>query len=669
MAVETSATLCVMRVSPRVHQRRVFICGLALFLGLATVLWYGASAWAAPHAQEAPGTDGVRLKLPRGVSLELPRNWTILSKDERSALKEAVSSKAGSSSSGELSFVAQLTDTKGQKLAIVNVRYDPETKDTPGAVTQEAVRGLSEAELRDLGERIKAGMRPALESVGGELVRWDGLSRFKVNGVWVLRFDCVQRQQGDEGAMLVRVDRYPLGEQSCSVSISYRVSEEQSLRPVCDRISQSVRIEEPVRAPAQAVTQPPPKAVNRRVYSVTDELPHDSVDPAPLIALLVLGTSLAAGACGALVGVRRARPAGELKRFRKAVRAVLLIAVAVLAMVVSGNVFESVKREKYRSSPEDFDWYDVERIGKWVDVGEGFAELRLSGQTFPLLGQEFLERQIRDTRRRLVDGPLEPPAAEPLLVLEDGRITFEMRPSSDAPAELAIQKVEEDSVGTVSELFVSAAEPHPGAAEWKAATVAATAAAKAFWTQRMEWRLKRILQEYLDRIELKDMEPDQLVNRLSQLTGLPEDVVWKNMIEATQLAKMIAMRDDEASKGRLWEYPQVLSFFNIDRWLSELSQELEKRGTSRDIVTGKRPLEDLDWVIIFDGRISDYEESWNDYKQLTHWDESKVIMRRTRIHWGRVFLVSLGMSILVGALGYLAIRLTRGPRFQPATSQ
>lgn len=653
-----------MRVSRRVHQRRVAICGLVL--GLATALWHGASASAAPQAQEAAGLDVVRLKLPRGVSLELPRNWTILSKDERVALNEAVSSKAGNSSSAERSFVAQLTDTKGQKRAIVNVRYHPETKDTPGAVTQEAVRGLSEAELEELGQRMNTGMRPALESVGGELVRWDGLCRVKVNGVWVLRVDCVQRQQGDEDAMVVRVDRYPLVEQSCSVSISYRVSEEQALRPVCDRISQSVRVDEPARVPAQAVTQPPPKAVDRKVYSVTDELPHDSVDPAPLIALLVLGTSLAAGACGALVGVRRARPAGALNWLRKAVRVVLLIAVAVLAMVVSGRVFVSVEREKYRWE-QGFDWYHVEWIGKWGNLDEGFAELRLSGQTFPVLGREFLERQIRDTRRRLVDGPFEPPAAEPLLVLEDGRITFEMRPSSDAPAEWAIQKVEEDSVGTVSELFVSAAEPHPGAAEWKAATVAATAAAKAFWTQRMEWRLKRILQEYLDRIELKDMEPDQLVNRLSQLTGLPEDVVWKNMIEATQLAKMIGMRDDNASKGRLWEYPQVLSFFNIDRWLSELSQELEERGTSRDTVTGKRPLEESDLDIIRGGGFGRLQ-SWNDYKELTQWDESKSIMRRTRIHWGQVVLVALGMSIVVGALGYLAIRVTRGPRVEPSTS-
>jgi len=354
-----------------------------------------------------------------------------------------------------------------------------------------------------------------------------------------------------------------------------------------------------------------------------------------------------------------------VKRFRKAVRVVLLIAAAVLAMVVSGNVFVSVERAKYRSSPEDFDWYDVERIGKWVDVGEGFAELRLSGQTFPLLGQEFLERQIRDTRRRLVDGPVESPAAEPLLVLEDGRITFEMHPKvtppSDAPADATAQKGQQDSAGTGSQLFVTIEERVRVPAEVAARQAEATAAAKAFWTQRMEWRLQRILQEYLDLIELKNMEPDQLVNRLSQLTDLPEDVVWKNMNEATQLAKMIEV------DNRVGDYPQVWEFFKLDELRRELSQELEKRGTSRDIVTGKRPLEDLDWVI-FDWHISGYQESWNDYKQLTHWDESKLIMRRTRIHWGRVFLVSLGMSILVGALGYLAIRLTRGPRIQPATS-
>jgi hypothetical protein len=295
-----------MRVRPRVHQRRVFICGLALFLGLATALWQGGGASAAPHAQEASGTDAVRLKLPRGVSLELPRNWTILSKDERVALNEAMKVGAGELEqaliASELSFAAKLIDAEGRTLAFLNVRYFPGEGDSPQAMSQESLKGLGAQDLATIDQESRAEAQQSLAASGTSLTSWGGTSRIEVSGLWGLQREFVRPASDGVETLLVRIQRFPLRERTFSITTAIPASAQQVAGPICDEILLSLQVEQSRPMPTPSAEGPPPRAKpkSRRVYSV-DELPS-SFHPGIAIGIGLVVVGLGALRLGILAG-------------------------------------------------------------------------------------------------------------------------------------------------------------------------------------------------------------------------------------------------------------------------------------------------------------------------------------------------------------------------------
>ncbi len=302
-----------MRVRPRVHDRRVAICGLVFFLGLATALWHGASASAAPQAQAEAGQDVVRLKLPRGVSLELPRNWTILSKDERSALKEAMNVGASEREQAfvdaELSFAAKLVDAEGRTLAFLNVRYFPGAGSNPQAMSQASLTSLSAQDLATLDQESRAEARQALAGSGTTLTSWGGTSRIEVSGVLGFQREFVRPASDGVEPLLVRIQRFPLGERTFSITTTIPVSAQQLAGPICDEILQSLQVEQSKPVPTPLAEAPPPKAkpASRRVYSV-EELPSNvnqefAFNPGIIIGIGVGVVSLCALGLGVLVGL------------------------------------------------------------------------------------------------------------------------------------------------------------------------------------------------------------------------------------------------------------------------------------------------------------------------------------------------------------------------------
>src|SRR4051794_9377909 len=69
------------------------------------------------------------VRLPKGVTVELPKNWIALSNNQRITLDSYVQAKremAGSADpSSDLNFAANYYDDQGKTAAIFNIRYYP----------------------------------------------------------------------------------------------------------------------------------------------------------------------------------------------------------------------------------------------------------------------------------------------------------------------------------------------------------------------------------------------------------------------------------------------------------------------------------------------------------------------------------------------------------------
>ncbi|MBN8733766.1 MAG: hypothetical protein J0L64_24740 [Acidobacteria bacterium] len=97
----------------------------------------------------------VTVQLPKGVSLELPKNWVVLSKNQRITLDSSVSSRLDLSGiehgSSDLPFAANCYDDRGNVIGIMNIRYYPDLD-----VTQDDARMLSPSDIEELDSTLKA---------------------------------------------------------------------------------------------------------------------------------------------------------------------------------------------------------------------------------------------------------------------------------------------------------------------------------------------------------------------------------------------------------------------------------------------------------------------------------------------------------------------------------
>ena len=77
----------------------------------------------------AASDNFAKISLPRGVSIELPKNWVVLSGNQRITLDSAVESGldlSGIEQEGaEFPFAANYYDDEGNIIGILNIRYYP----------------------------------------------------------------------------------------------------------------------------------------------------------------------------------------------------------------------------------------------------------------------------------------------------------------------------------------------------------------------------------------------------------------------------------------------------------------------------------------------------------------------------------------------------------------
>ena len=205
------------------------------------VFWlFGISLLAFAGVVGATG-NFVIIHLPKHVSIELPKNWTAISNNQRITLDTFVQSKrelAGASDpSSDLNFAANYYDDSGNTAAIFNIRYYPDMD-----VTQEDSRAASKSDTEELDGALKAEMVPAMQQFGMTVLSWMGTKKRSINGIvaFITEYQRASLRQGSP--FRVRLVRVLNGERSFTVTISYREDQEYFLSPISDRVIQSLRI-------------------------------------------------------------------------------------------------------------------------------------------------------------------------------------------------------------------------------------------------------------------------------------------------------------------------------------------------------------------------------------------------------------------------------------------
>jgi len=183
----------------------------------------------------------VTVSLPKGISIDIPRNWGVLSSDQTITLDTTVESQLDLSKSpkviSDLVFVAGYADDTGDK-AKINVRYYP--KET---ISQDIIKKANGEDVRRFDAALKEIIFTASRSGGAAIPDWYGTKKQDISGAVALITHYRRPPNiGEEGWFNVRLVRILNGPKSFTLTVSYNELNAVYFKPICDRIITSLKV-------------------------------------------------------------------------------------------------------------------------------------------------------------------------------------------------------------------------------------------------------------------------------------------------------------------------------------------------------------------------------------------------------------------------------------------
>lgn len=187
------------------------------------------------------GNNFISIRLPNGISIDVPRNWQIATNDQRITIDTAVESQLDLSkipnSKSDLGFVAVYYDNAGDK-AKISIRYYPDI-----VVSQETIRRANPTEISKFDTGLRTSTQEALEAFGGTVLSWGGTKKRDISNRVAL-FTEYRRTAypGEQGSFSVNLIRILDGPKSFTLTISYNELYKPIFKPICEKVISSLEV-------------------------------------------------------------------------------------------------------------------------------------------------------------------------------------------------------------------------------------------------------------------------------------------------------------------------------------------------------------------------------------------------------------------------------------------
>jgi hypothetical protein len=187
-----------------------------------------------------PGQDSkfAKLKLPLGVSVEVPKNWWLLSGDMNTNIETAAEASLN------LSGIELL---KRKKVNLFRANSMPNTtyaaiaiNATDSEINPNDLKKASEKEIREFSLMLKEMTQQTLSAQNMKIIEFYAVRRefFGEHPALVIEY----KRSGLQGPVIVQMTRLFLGEKEISLNLSYRESEGQLWKPVIQYTRKSLTV-------------------------------------------------------------------------------------------------------------------------------------------------------------------------------------------------------------------------------------------------------------------------------------------------------------------------------------------------------------------------------------------------------------------------------------------
>ena len=176
--------------------------------------------------------------LPKGVSIDLPINWQVISNNQRITLDAYVETLFEPLDS-DLPFAANYYNDNGVVEALVNIRYYPWIE-----VTQRDVLNATSEEVQYLDSELYKGILLSMKQIDGKILSWNGTEKERFNGIVTLVTDYRRYSGLSKSNARVRLVRVLNGHQSFTLTVSYHDTIQSSfmLKGITNRIIESLSL-------------------------------------------------------------------------------------------------------------------------------------------------------------------------------------------------------------------------------------------------------------------------------------------------------------------------------------------------------------------------------------------------------------------------------------------
>lgn len=183
-------------------------------------------------------TNFVTIKLPKSVSVDLPKNWVLISNNQRIKLDTWVESTLDLNKlpnvDSNLPFAANYY-IGGTTAGIINARYYPKME-----ITQNDAKTVTSADIRDIDQEIRKIIISSMGKYGMTVTSWEGTEKRTINGITAFVTEYHRKSLRGSGIFRVRLVRVLAGSRSFTLTVSYLESQALFLRNITDRIISSL---------------------------------------------------------------------------------------------------------------------------------------------------------------------------------------------------------------------------------------------------------------------------------------------------------------------------------------------------------------------------------------------------------------------------------------------
>ena len=185
------------------------------------------------------GSNYKTISLPKGVSIDLPINWQVISNNERITLDAYVETLFDPLDS-ELPFAANYYNDDDEIDALVNIRYYPSE-----VVTQENVINMFTPDvLRAMDDVVHKGIMLAMPKANLKMLSWNGTKKKLIKDTVALVTEYRRYEGLSKSNARVRLVRVLNGNKSFTLTVSYADNKKSSfmLEEITNRIIESLSL-------------------------------------------------------------------------------------------------------------------------------------------------------------------------------------------------------------------------------------------------------------------------------------------------------------------------------------------------------------------------------------------------------------------------------------------